>query len=133
MAVSVQVTVANEAEVLAVGWGQRSLSSSGRVPPTSGPPLFETRSVTLTANGRHDHARWAMALEEAKLWKEGVDREVRAKRIGGGVLTSAAAGYIYIYICDYFGFVQQAKTWNLGVDGEVQRNGGGGNSSPLLL
>lgn len=74
-----QVTVANESDVLAVGWGQRSLNSSGRVQPSSGVPLFETRSVTLTANGRHDHARWSMALEEAKLWKEGVDREVWMK------------------------------------------------------
>ena len=105
----VQVTVTNESEVLAVGWGQRSLSSSGRVQQAPGVPQFETRSVTLTTNGRHDHARWSMALEEAKMWKEGVDREVWAEERrwweGGrrvDTLSSASVWYLMPGIrCDY--------------------------------
>lgn len=71
-----QVTVADESELMTLGWSQHS-SVPGGAATAPGLPFVETRSITLTAPSRHEHARWALALEEAKSWKEDMEREVR--------------------------------------------------------
>lgn len=64
-----KVTVADESEVSDLGWSQRPMGTPGLA-------FVETRSVTLTASGRHEHTRWAQALEEAQGWTEEKEREV---------------------------------------------------------
>lgn len=61
-----QVTVADESEL-----SNLKCASTG-----PGVAFVETRSVTLTASGRHEHARWSLALEEAQSWTEKKEREV---------------------------------------------------------
>lgn len=72
------MTVADESEVSSLGWRERASTGPGVT-------FVETRSVTLTASGRHEHARWSLALEEAQSWTEKKEREV-------GVWWSAAWG-----------------------------------------
>ncbi|CAM9776100.1 unnamed protein product, partial [Pylaiella littoralis] len=67
-AMELDVTVADESELVTLGWP----SNAGAAP---GLPFIETRSVTLTAAGRHEHARWELALEEAQSWTECKERE----------------------------------------------------------
>lgn len=43
------------------------------------PSARSTRVITLVAPQKHEHARWALALDEAKSWKEEVEKEVRAR------------------------------------------------------
>ncbi|CAM9786376.1 unnamed protein product, partial [Ectocarpus sp. 12 AP-2014] len=63
-----QVTVADESEVSSLGGRERASTGPGVA-------FVETRSVTLTAYGRHEHARWSLALEEAQSWTEKKERE----------------------------------------------------------
>ncbi|CAN0241677.1 unnamed protein product, partial [Scytosiphon promiscuus] len=62
------VTVADESELSHLGWSQHAAGAPGLA-------FVETRSVTLTASGRHEHTRWAQALEEAQGWTEEKERE----------------------------------------------------------
>lgn len=63
------MTVADESELTTLGW-------SGNAAAAPGLAFVGTRSVTLTAPGRYEHARWALALEEAHSWTERREREV---------------------------------------------------------
>ncbi|CBN75019.1 cell surface protein [Ectocarpus siliculosus] len=67
-AAELEVTVADESEVSSLGWRERASTGPGVA-------FVETRSVTLTAYGRHEHARWSLALEEAQSWTEKKERE----------------------------------------------------------
>ncbi|CAB1097076.1 unnamed protein product [Ectocarpus sp. CCAP 1310/34] len=67
-AAELEVTVADESEVSSLGWRERASTGPGVA-------FVETRSVTLTASGRHEHARWSLALEEAQSWTEKKERE----------------------------------------------------------
>lgn len=60
---------------MTLGWNQHSTVSGGAA-SVPGLPFVKTRCVTLTAPGRHEHARWALALEETRSWREDLERDV---------------------------------------------------------
>lgn len=71
------MSVADDSELVTLGWSRSAAAAPGLA-------FVETRSVTLTAPGRHEHARWALALEEAHSWTEQKEREVKVGWLGVG-------------------------------------------------
>lgn len=68
-----QVSIADESELMNLGWNQHHSGGAASFPG------LQSRFATLTAPGRHEHARWTQALEETKSWKEDLERDVSGR------------------------------------------------------